>query len=294
MNNHTLINGVHIQPECIPCFFRQALQTARLAAPNDDRAQLEILRRLARLIAYLPPEIMPPKVGRLIHDVAREVAGKCDIYGEVKVRSLKRALQLLPELRRFAAAADNPLKAAVAVAIAGNVIDMGANPNFNLEREMKLLLEREIEFSDFDRFADDIAMTDTVLYIGDNLEEAVFDKVLIEALIARQVNVVFAVREAPVFNDLTIGDALELGMDEICEVVSSGSTLPGTDLRTALPIFREMFDTAPVVISKGQGNFESLAGAARPIYFLFKVKCVVVERVVGLPVGSSALLYNGM
>ncbi len=38
------------------------------------------------------------------------------------------------------------------------------------------------------------------------------------------------------------------------------------------------------------GNFETLSGAGANIAFWFKVKCPVVARQVGLPVGTHALL----
>jgi len=55
--------------------------------------------------------------------------------------------------------------------------------------------------------------------------------------------------------------------------------------------FRNNFKNADLIIAKGQGNYETLNSEQRNIYFLFKVKCVVVSRQTGLPVGTHVLLH---
>jgi uncharacterized protein with ATP-grasp and redox domains len=47
-----------------------------------------------------------------------------------------------------------------------------------------------------------------------------------------------------------------------------------------------------MIISKGQGNFESLSDEKRPVFFLFMVKCPVVALETGCVIGSVVLLYN--
>ncbi|NLJ59676.1 MAG: DUF89 family protein [Firmicutes bacterium] len=46
-----------------------------------------------------------------------------------------------------------------------------------------------------------------------------------------------------------------------------------------------------VVISKGQGNYETLSDAAgRTLYFLLKVKCQAVARDIGVSIGANVLV----
>ena len=49
------------------------------------------------------------------------------------------------------------------------------------------------------------------------------------------------------------------------------------------------FREADLIISKGQGNYESLSDKPENIYFLFKVKCPVIARNSGFDVGSTVL-----
>ncbi len=80
------------------------------------------------------------------------------------------------------------------------------------------------------------------------------------------------------------------GAPEIAEVIDNGSDAPGTILADCSDSFRRRFEAAEIVIAKGQGNFESLCGTNKRIAFWFKVKCPLVSRQVGLPLGSHALL----
>jgi hypothetical protein len=88
----------------------------------------------------------------------------------------------------------------------------------------------------------------------------------------------------PVLNDVTIKDAKEVGMDKLVKVIDNGSDAPGTILSEVSPEFRELFDGADIVISKGQGNFESLSHSDREgIFFLFMAKCDLVANNLGVP-----------
>jgi damage-control phosphatase, subfamily I len=49
-------------------------------------------------------------------------------------------------------------------------------------------------------------------------------------------------------------------------------------------------EIAETIIAKGQGNFETLAGAPGNIFFLLKIKCSVVAAHTGLEIGTQALI----
>jgi hypothetical protein len=45
----------------------------------------------------------------------------------------------------------------------------------------------------------------------------------------------------------------------------------------------------PMIISKGQGNFEALSDTAAPVFFLLVVKCPILARDIGVNVGDMVL-----
>ncbi|HSL95369.1 MAG TPA: ARMT1-like domain-containing protein, partial [Thermoleophilia bacterium] len=114
------------------------------------------------------------------------------------------------------------------------------------------------------------------------------DGLLIEQL--PRDRVVVAVRGAPVLNDATLADARAAGLDALAAVIGNGSDAPGTVLSDCSPEFRRVFAEADVIVSKGQGNYESLSDFEAPVFFLLKVKCPLAARHAGLPLGAHALL----
>lgn len=127
-----------------------------------------------------------------------------------------------------------------------------------------------------------------ILILGDNTGEIVLDTLLVEELKRRGCTVTFAVRSRPVINDATMADAETVGMTMLCEVVESGVDTPGTVLSKCKPEFIERMKKADIILSKGQGNYESLEGAWPGIFCAFKVKCKRVANDSGLPLGCSA------
>ena len=104
--------------------------------------------------------------------------------------------------------------------------------------------------------------------------------------------VFFAVRGAPVVNDVTEDDARAVGMDECAEVISNGDNAMGTVLSRASVAFRDIYRAADVVIAKGQANYECLSEEDGNVYFLLMAKCHVIADDVGVPVGGMVCMKN--
>ena len=278
--------------DCIPCFLRQSLDAARNMTA-DTRVHEQILRDVLRVTAELDLERPPPLVGQLIHRRLRELTGVADPYQSAKRHSNRYALAALPELTSLVAGASDPLLAAVRCAVAANVIDLGVSPNLT-EAEVRAALRDSADepvHGDWEWFRKATTDAEDILYLADNAGELAIDRLLIQQLGPQRVTL--AVRGAPVLNDATMADASEVGMHELVEVIDNGSDAPGTLLDDCSDSFRERFERAGLIIAKGQGNFEALSHVGRNIAFLLKVKCPVVSRHVGLPLGVHALLRSG-
>jgi uncharacterized protein with ATP-grasp and redox domains len=114
-----------------------------------------------------------------------------------------------------------------------------------------------------------------------------------EELIALGKHVTAVVKGSPVINDCTMNDAREAGIGEICDVIDNGSDAVGTILEMVSAEFRERFrGNGSLIISKGQGNFETLMGEPGNIFYLFQSKCEVLSGVLELPRGSMLLVGN--
>ncbi len=276
--------------DCFPCMLSQALEAARIATP-DAALQREILDRVMELLTGLRLDASPPEIARKAHRLVREITGNPDPYSDLKREYNTRALALLPELRARIEQADDPLELAVRLSIAGNVIDFGAKAKgFDFDGEWRNAGRARFGVFDYEAFEADVQKAGTILYLGDNAGEIVFDRLLIEEMkkISRA-EVTFVVRGRPVLNDATLEDARFVGLDRRVPVLDNGNDAPGTVLSEVRPEVLALFRTADVVVAKGQGNFETLSEAPGNIYFLFQVKCPVIGESAGAGVGRYML-----
>jgi uncharacterized protein with ATP-grasp and redox domains len=276
--------------DCVPCLARQAVDAAR-AASGDPLLHERILRDVLGMIAGGDLNQPPPALAQRMHHRLRELTGVADPYRAQKDHSNRLALELLPDLSARVRAATNPFEMAVRFAAAGNIIDLAAKTGLS-EFDIKSAIESAVTepfVGDLSSFYTATATASRILYLTDNAGEIVFDRLLIERLPSGCVTV--AVRGAPVINDATRADAEAAGLDRIAEIIDNGSDAPGTVLEDCSAEFRKRFESADVIIAKGQGNFETLCSTHRSIYFLLKIKCPVVASHAGIEVGTQALIH---
>jgi len=272
--------------DCYPCFFHQLLNTLRMVDLNEQKIR-EILIAFGQLLSQIRADATPPEIGREAYRLIAKKTGITDPYENIKKKCTRQALALYPRLKERIASSGDRLRMAVRMAVAGNVIDFGANADFDLDKDLELLLSQELAIDHYETFCRALQNARNVLYLADNAGETVFDRLLIEEL---GKPVVYAVRERPIINDAVRRDALDAGIDKVAEIISSGTDAPGTILNLCSKDFLKIFRSADFIISKGQGNYEGLSDEVRPVFFLLKAKCPVIGRDIGVEQGSLILM----
>jgi uncharacterized protein with ATP-grasp and redox domains len=232
-----------------------------------------------------PPAVM----AQAIHRRIREVTGNVDPYVEHKRRLNDIALELFPIFSQRIERAASPLELAVRLAIAGNIMDLAVKTNLGEDEVLAsfddcLAAPLDCHIDEFARAVED---AEDILYLTDNAGEIVFDRLLLECLPRDKVTVV--VRGKPVINDATMADAEYVGLAKVAKIIDNGSDAPGTILSDCSDAFRCRFERSDMIISKGQGNYETLADSSRPIWFLLRVKCPIIARDLKCPVGTTIL-----
>jgi uncharacterized protein with ATP-grasp and redox domains len=275
---------------CLDCMFNQGERTAKRLFGEGPK-YYEVVRSLRELVDRQPPEGPPPVFYSQIYRLVSDEAEEPDPFKHIKFQNTQAALKLYPYLKNLVAESPDPLETAALIAITGNIIDHGANPTFDPERELELTLSIEPKVLDYAKFKNAVAHARHILYLGDNAGETVYDRVLIETI---DKPTTFAVRPHPIINDATVEDAIQAGIDQFAEIVSTGSDMPGIDLNQTSVEFAELFETSDMVISKGMGNFETLSDVERPIFFLLKAKCDLVAEHIGVQVGDSVLYASNV
>ena len=282
---------MEINSECFPCFLKQVLNVCDVIKLKEEERK-EIMREVLSYLSTASYNMPPPYLSRDVYNIISKITGVSDPYEEIKRESNKFALSLYPKLKERVKKAEDPLFEAVRLAIIGNIIDFGAAHNFSLE-DIKSFESIPIGINHYDYLKKDINQAKSVLYIADNAGEVVFDRILVEELAAKGKKVFFAVRSKPIINDATFQDAVEAGIHHYAEIIDSGSDAPGILLNKVTERFKHLFRDCEVVISKGQGNFETLEDIPRRVYFLLRTKCDVVASTLGTNLGDIVILKGG-
>ena len=285
---------MQISEKCLPCLVNQAVRVAGIAGVEDRHAfYREIFAELSRTdFTRSNPELL----GHFYKIITRH-AKNDDPYRDIKRFYDEMFLKMSPEFERRILGAEDPFYEAVKYAAVGNVIDFGPVHGVTQEKVMRAfdgINEKRLAPDDSERLRGDVRAAERILYIGDNCGEIALDRLLIRRMHAEnpQAKITFAVRGAPIVNDITPEDAKLVKMDEEAEIISNGDSSQGTVLSRVSGEFRAVYDAADVIIAKGQANFESLSEEKGNIYFLMMVKCAVIAAYTGAKEGSLVCMHR--
>jgi len=264
----------------------------------SETQQKKILDGALKILIDCDKQLAPPLIAEQIEKNIRLRAKCSDPYKHLKKLSNDISLKLYPQLTKLLYNAKNKLQTALKISAFGNLIDFATLEHSDLTKEIATFNKFKIRFRRFGEFSKKLSESKIILIVGDNAGEIVFDKILIEFLTSKYKNIkiYFAVKSGPVINDATIGDAEYTGLDKVCQVIESGLKIPGIALDRCSKVFLKVFNSADLILSKGQGNFESLSSVNDDrIYYLLKIKCdVVAKHIGGVEIGDAVLTDNAI
>jgi len=227
--------------------------------------------------------LTPPENSVAVYAVIARVTGCADPYLALKKASNDQVLAILPDLLKEVEQSEVPLLAAIRLAIAGNIIDYGAMASFDVGAAMARARTIPFAIDESRQLLERVSRLpakSSVLYLVDNCGEIVYDSLVIRCLVDLGLEVTVAVKEGPIINDALVADAIVCGLDHYARIITNGTTCPGTPLASCSAEFLQVFQRADLILSKGQGNFETLSEAVSEtgadIFFLLTVKCSVV------------------
>jgi len=234
-----------------------------------------------------------PELATEIHRLAKAFIGNQDLYTEEKLAANELLLHNYDLWKEMVVSADEPLDFAMKLSVVGNIIDYGAHcVQEDLSKQLDGLLQQDLRIDMRKELKEELDKAGSVLFLGDNCGELVLDKLLIETM--QHPNVTYAVRGMPVINDVTIEDAKQVGMDKVCRLLSNGFDAPSTLLHKCSPEFREAFEKADLIVSKGMGNFEGLMNhSGSNIFFLLVAKCKPMADMLGVNKNDMVIKRQG-
>ncbi|MDI9481963.1 MAG: ARMT1-like domain-containing protein [Bacillota bacterium] len=273
-----------VNADCVHCYLKQAVSCMNLTKIDEDM-QHEVLFKLMDEIKNYSREKTPAENSTLVLLKTYELIDNYDPYKAIKRKSNDLALNLYPKLQKMMDESEDKLDCALRIAVAGNVIDLGINRDFDISEALRHSMEIGFSINHLKKFKDKINTAKKIMIIGDNSGEIVFDKILTEHLKALGKDVVYVVKEKPILNDATMEDAIYTGMDKVSRVITNGSGYLGTCIQTVSKQFLKEFHESDVVLAKGQANYESLENediSKGKVFFLLRAKCDIVAESVGV------------
>ncbi len=274
---------------CFFCFtrvFEKLIEKENISEAFKDSFTLDMIS----LYQNARNNFSAPLFSRDLHKILRSYTNNPDPYIKEKKKYNDLALSMITELNDLINHSEDRFITALRLAIAGNIIDFGANDNFNLQATIDKSLNSEFAIDHSGFLKQKIEKAKTILYLGDNAGEIVFDKLFIQTI--GHPDLTYAVRGAPIINDATMEDAEYIGMNETIRVISNGYDAPSTVLDKSDKQFQEYFRKADLIISKGQGNLEGLVPLNDSrIFFLLMVKCDVIAEFMKVK-KNSLVVFN--
>jgi len=283
-----------IDNACVECIINQSRRVTE-AIRADDMLSRRILNRVEVLGEEFDFSKSPPEVASSVYEQMAELAGMDDLYAELKAHATEKAKTFLPQLRQELDKSQNKFLTAIKIAVAGNVIDLASEVSFDLHEEMDKIFETDFAYDDTKLLDQELTNASTLLYIGDNVGEHIFDHLCIETLqsLYPALEIFYMVRGNPIINDVTLVEAKAAGFEQLCHLVDSGVNTPGFAYERANKESQKLFDEADVVITKGMGNYECLSPSPRTkLCYLLKVKCQVVANSLDQEVGDIVCKMN--
>lgn len=260
---------MRVSESCAKCLFdRQKHLTT-----NSD-----YLEEISQIIKNRDKDDTSPYLVYRFTQVYETYFGRKASYEDVKKKYNDLVLSMENHIRQRIERDDNPLAKALVYARAGNYIDFGAMNSVDETAFLALLEEtswNEAETEVFSSFVRQCENAKQFLLIADNCGEIVLDKLFLEQLHKRfpGMELSVLVRGEEVLNDATAADAAYVGIDKVAKVITNGLPLAGTIYDMLPKEAKQAVDQADVILAKGQGNYESLNGQGRHIFFSFLCKC---------------------
>lgn len=282
-----------VSAECMHCLVKRQAENIKKYPDEEKKAAYlgKVLGIIANHAAEEPAPVLLSHIGRL-HEA---YFGKPFSFDELKKGYNAMMLEKETEIRGKIGQAADPLAVALRFAQIGNYIDFGAMDSVDDAKLMEFLKQAEtlpLSEDTYQSFTEDLKTAKKLVYMTDNCGEVVLDKLLLETIkqTVPHLEMTIIVRGEPVLNDATMEDALQVGLETCGKVIPNGTNIAGTYLPWVSAEAKDALEEADLLISKGQGNFESLHGCGLNIYYLFLCKCQWFMERFGLPQYSGVFL----
>jgi len=263
-------------------------QAAGLSTSDVAQREMAVKAGLDVIDGAFSGNSVAPQIATDCQRAIKATVGNHDFYRDMKAGELNMAGALFKEVRsRYG----DDLCSCVKLACLGNTIDFFKEPGY-VASEVRRPLTFAVDHTSL--LEERLTSAELVLYLADNAGECFFDLPLVKK-ISRMTRVVYVVKGHPAQNDITMADLSKAGLlEEMGEVMTTGSDAVGVDLGSASDGFKEHFQSADLVIAKGMANYETLSELPinGRIFHCLMAKCQPIADSLAVPLGSYVMLLR--
>lgn len=265
-----------LSTDCMYCISKRQMEA--ISKYDDETLKSDYMKAVYKILAESLDGDTAPVITAKINDLHKSFFQTNYSFDSLKVSYNNLMLQYESSIREIINKAEDSLYQALVYARIGNYIDFGAMKSISDEKLQQLLgtaATEVLDANEYNRLKNELSNAKSLAYLTDNCGEIVLDKLLIEVLQKTYPNLTITVivRGEPVLNDATLEDAQMVGLHSMVPVIGNGTKVPGTALDMISKDAKSCIEAADVILSKGQGNFESLHGCGLNIYYSFLCKC---------------------
>ena len=248
----------------------------------------------------MDPSMESVSIATEVHRRAYDAVGCKDPYRDLKIEADIVAEPYAIMLDDIVRSSEDPLRSAIMAAVVGNIMDFGSGSAIDSPEEFRGvfdgMMEQGLGHDDTEILRDILDGVSGVVYMFDNCGESQLDKVLIRQLRRMGKRVVGVVRGSPILNDVTMEDAIRIGLDsETDRLLSTGKFYIGIDWDDVLPELSDEIGRCGLIIAKGMANFEATSDRHLPvpIVHILRSKCGPVSSAMGVPRDINVLKVVG-
>lgn len=273
---------------CIDCLHRLVFLTVS-EATEDEMLRKEATEAAHGIIEELRgvPFVTPAQIANRFHPVIKNICRNEDPFRLRKIREMEVAKILAEKYPP----PGNSLEDLLIYSLMGNSIDF-----FRSVYDLETLVRRipRIALDDLPNLVNmlNAGRAGRIIMLADNAGEVYFDMPLMRSLALRGMEVYYAVKTAPVQNDISLDDLNREGLLEVLNgmgirVLNTGVDSVGLDYERTSPEFKEIYSRADIILAKGMGHLETLGKVLdERIFFMFEAKCPTIAHTLELSLGD--------
>ena len=276
---------MHANAMCMSCMLSR--QEKNIRHFHDDEKKSEYMHQVLGILYEYGQTKSSPYLAEQMNLLSKKYWGSLEDFTPIKHKYNQLLLAKESEIKEKISKEADPIKESIKYVCAANYIDFSAVENVNettFEMLMKKAEDEVVPKEEYAKFREDLEEADSLIYLTDNCGEIVLDKLFVEFIKEAYPNlkITVIVRGENVINDATMEDAVEVGLTEVVPCIGNGNAAPGTVPERLSEEAKHLLSNADVIISKGQGNFESMYDEGFNPYYMFLCKCELFVHRFGL------------